>query len=513
MPDNTPPDPLALLLEEHVIATLLGQLRLEAFVGADTEWSITPQTGEVTLGGHRFPLDAVGVETAADASFVWAWADEGFTDEQVVSAMAVQAIGARRGIAELVTEQVPLDQLDGQLAGLLAAGVAQADAYLLGEQEGITIVLLLRDPALAAQPLPPTALVSAMNVLLEGDMPLDHHRAVRRFADRLPEGFSARVEESRVVLRGPDQEVTAEFDELGRIARVDGQMVPAGEPPLPPLDDAGTDEDADADDGHVVTLGTVDLPDGRLVVCDPFTVAAPGVVQPLPGALPAGTHTVEVALVEDPAGGERVQTAYLFVREGDPVEWEPAGAVMVDSGVVCFAAAGAADRLADGGDAAVAPLEQALRASGEPTWEHGELEGLQAFSAGFGDGELEVFWGYDEEEVLVCVAIDCLPEWHVAEQRAHGGSPGRGLQRAYLVAGLLGTTRTPENAILVPPATNRELAALERRVVRGLLGEEEVEITVEPAFARDEDETPVSVRVAASGGPDPFDATVQVPQD
>lgn len=109
------------------------------------------------------------------------------------------------------------------------------------------------------------------------------------------------------------------------------------------------------------------LPDGRLTVCDPLLAVVPEAVDPLPGGLPPGEHEVEVLLVDDPAGGERIQTAYLFVGEGEAVEWEPAGEVPVDSGVVCFAHHDAAQTLVGGGEEALGPLQEALAKSAAPT--------------------------------------------------------------------------------------------------------------------------------------------------
>jgi hypothetical protein len=236
------------------------------------------------------------------------------------------------------------------------------------------------------------------------------------------------------------------------------------------------------------------LPDGRLTVCDPLLAVVPEAVDPLPGGLPPGEHEVEVLLVADPAGGERVQTAYLFVGEGEAVEWEPAGTVPVDSGVVCFAEPGAALTLVGGGEEMLGPLQASLARSASATWEHAEMGGVVAFTPGFGDGVLQVFWGYDAEETLASVVIECLPD----ERLADPGSPGRGLQHAFLAPALFGVELTPENLVPLPPAANRALAAVERRVVRALVDGRDVELEVGPEYASDEDRVPVRVHVRAT---------------
>jgi hypothetical protein len=237
------------------------------------------------------------------------------------------------------------------------------------------------------------------------------------------------------------------------------------------------------------------LPDGRLTVCDPLLAVVPEAAEPLPGGLPPGEHEVEVLLVDDPAGGERVQTAYLFVGEGEAVEWEPAASVPVDSGVICFAQPGAAQTLVGGGEEMLGPLQAALARSAAPTWEHAAMGGVIAFSAGFGDGVLQVFWGYDAEETLAAVVIECLPDAALTDP----GSPGRGLQHAYLAPALFGVEGSAENVIALPPEANRALSAVERKVVRALVEGHDVELEVGPEFASDDDRVPVRVHVRAAG--------------
>ena len=228
---------------------------------------------------------------------------------------------------------------------------------------------------------------------------------------------------------------------------------------------------------QLIPLGSIEPAGGRLAVCDPFLLVEADLPEPLPGALPAGRHEVAVALVADPDGGARVETAYLFVGDGEPEEWESVGAVPADSGVLCFGTPEAVRGLAEERTTTLDDLDRALTANGAQTWEHAKLDGLVAFSSGFGDGLFEVFWGYDADERLAAVAVECLAEEELEAER-----PGPGLQHAFLLAAALGGEPVPENVVPVPPQMNRQLTTTERAIVRTLLGGKEVEFEVTPVY-------------------------------
>ena len=439
------------LLEEHVVVSLLKQARLQRTVGEAPEDT---------------DLDDLGLDA----------------------------------------EELPPGDGDPDVHGLVAVGESDADAYAVvvdeDDEDAAAQILLLRGGALRDAPYQPYDLPSALTALTGSGLPVDHRRALERFAERAPEPYAVTVGAAEATIEGPGGTVTVEFDEHGRIGEVRGEI-------------EGVDQAFDGvEEVDIIGLGQLELPDGRVVAGDPFMAVTPEVAEPLPGAVPKGRHDVAVLLADDPAGGHRVRSAFLVVAEGEVVEWEPVAAIPVDSGIACFGTPEAVKRLVEGGDEALAPVEQALAASAVDTWEHAVLDGLVAFSTGFGDGQFEVAWGYDAEESLVCVAIDCLPDWQLEghskpDADPPTGTPGRGLQRGFLAAAGLGAEWAAANSILLPPDANRALTEVDRRVARALLAGHDIQYEATPEYDPGSS-IPARVRVKVDGGPASFSATVEL---
>jgi hypothetical protein len=172
----------------------------------------------------------------------------------------------------------------------------------------------------------------------------------------------------------------------------------------------------DPADLSVIEAGTLVLPTGRVTASDVYLFDQP----PLARTVPPGRYPV-LLLHADYAEGEAVAAAMARFDAGDPVRWEPAtaagvdpsavdpdsfGSYGVDSGTAAFAAAEAAERLADGDDAlwetygervtqALFPAEGEYRLSAEVFADPTTGANIIAFSSGFGDGGYPAWFGLD----------------------------------------------------------------------------------------------------------------------
>ena len=217
-------DPLITLLEEHLVASLLKQARLEQRLAGAAEWSVDLDDGVLAVGDARFPADVLGVESRPAGAFAWAWAVEDLPSQHVASAPTVRTIGAERGVPELVTPAVPLDAMDAQLAGIAASGLANADAYWIGDHDEGSVLFLVRDEHLRARPWPLVALPTIVAGVVESGLPLDQRRTIDAFAARPPHGLLAEHEGPRTTFTGVDGAVTVEFGAGDRIAGVRAEL-------------------------------------------------------------------------------------------------------------------------------------------------------------------------------------------------------------------------------------------------------------------------------------------------
>jgi hypothetical protein len=224
-------------------------------------------------------------------------------------------------------------------------------------------------------------------------------------------------------------------------------------------------------------IGDLVLPDGRLVLCDPLLFVTPEWA--LEVDLPPGEHAVDVYVVDDPHGGERIDQAAIFLADEEPARWDFLGDLPVDSGVFAFASAEAARRLLDDDDPLVEELLDDLRANRRPTWESGGAAGVVGCTGGLGDGFASVSLGLDERGEPACLAVAFLAEGEIAE------SPGRHLERAFLVPARFGGSADPRNVVPVAAELNRAMTTVERTAGRALLSGSAVDLEVIPRYEGD----------------------------
>ena len=203
---------------------MLKQARLEQRLAGADEWSVDLDDGVLAVGDARFPADVLGVESRPAGAFAWAWAVEDLPPERTPSAPTVRTIGAERGVPELVTPAVPLDAMDAELAGIAASGLANADAFWIGDHDAGSVLFLVRDEHLRARPWPLAALPAIVTGLVESGLPIDQRRTIGAFAARPPHGLLAEREGLTLTFSSVDGSVAVEFDADERIAGVRAEL-------------------------------------------------------------------------------------------------------------------------------------------------------------------------------------------------------------------------------------------------------------------------------------------------
>jgi hypothetical protein len=177
---------------------------------------------------------------------------------------------------------------------------------------------------------------------------------------------------------------------------------------------------------HVVDLGLLKVPSGRLVACDPLVNLTDGVVL----RVPAGEYPVKVTVadVSEQQDGSHLREAYLSVilRQGQPATHAvviPPGSkppepdtyysVGVDSGTVGFVDEVSAKTLLPGGDVpdvwqaemeADSPLPNGYANIVLPLAKNGE--NVVMSHSGWGDGAYPVVGAYDGDGRLLSLHID-----------------------------------------------------------------------------------------------------------
>lgn len=207
-----------------------------------------------------------------------------------------------------------------------------------------------------------------------------------------------------------------------------------------------------------LTVGTVDVPSGKVVVGDPLAYLPTGEYCPtLELSIPAGSYPVEVSLCRSYLTGIRMCTARLKVKATTAVHYELAKAAQgtaigkcsdgdmtgfpVEAGMMCFIDASEAqnyqqfiqdwhkenpgknhydDYFAHFLAESAEKLPQFQRDDGDFTeWMNPDSKKRMVMAAsGFGDGLYQAFWGFDRENEI-CELIVPMVNPDIIEEAVH----------------------------------------------------------------------------------------------
>lgn len=192
---------------------------------------------------------------------------------------------------------------------------------------------------------------------------------------------------------------------------------------------AASYDDQFATSDHVLSLGTIPFPSGRIVACDPYFCAQ---AVPFERAVPVGEHGVLLRLIDSAEWGLRIASARIdFVHRTRArrfvqatVDGGGAARFVVESGVASFmdetTRAHFAEVLAafykkrPGGnyytDILAAEFNRNALPGRSGKWNVHRLPDSELpvamFASGLGDGAYESFWGLDADGQVVSLTTD-----------------------------------------------------------------------------------------------------------
>jgi len=185
------------------------------------------------------------------------------------------------------------------------------------------------------------------------------------------------------------------------------------------------------------TIGTLILPSGQLIACDPSYLCSHDDIVPFAKTLLPGTYPVTLALVDYLVGesspSSLITCARIDFSSGTPTTWElavlpdqdprtlPLGRFFgfgVDCGMACFLDETTHQHLTGQQD-----WDSFYRQLQRP-WTDVPIDptngaNLIAFTAGYGDGEYPSYWGVDDQGEICCFVTDFLVLVDNVEDEAH----------------------------------------------------------------------------------------------
>jgi Protein of unknown function (DUF4241) len=196
------------------------------------------------------------------------------------------------------------------------------------------------------------------------------------------------------------------------------------------------DQDPDklfCSNGQIVSLGSLHLPSGRIVACDPFFA---GIALPFARTAPPGDHEVQLCMVTLPSFGERVALARVLFQPGKQSiryeealkEYADSSRYYVEAGLGSFMDEVTRNKFAETmarfyqerpegnyyTDVLAAEFKKSATRPDDPRdvgkWNMHVLPdsgmNVAMFASGLGDGAYSSYWGLDDAGQVVSLTTD-----------------------------------------------------------------------------------------------------------
>jgi len=174
-------------------------------------------------------------------------------------------------------------------------------------------------------------------------------------------------------------------------------------------------------------LGNLVVTAGQIIACDPYFCAETEPFDAKP--IPAGQYPVVVSVAHVHKNDQRVALAAIIFHTDLPVRWQIAAPTdvditprrygytyCVDSGTGCFMDADAVSHFApicEDYDIRTDPIVAEMDKHYRYTWGWANIcvnedtgTNIVAFSSGWGDGGYPSYFGYDENETILCLITE-----------------------------------------------------------------------------------------------------------
>jgi hypothetical protein len=219
---------LEALFLRSVAATAEKQAHLSALIG-QRPWQVDLAACLIAFGDDlRWQIQLLGTESLITETWLWAWANPvaHFPSAVVAASQTLRQYGANHGLEELSGGPLPLAQLNGHDAAVIATGVLGAAAYYRGPYQGGAAYFLITDPAFPAKTGDPVLRLTVGFPQATAAYPIgDHRAAFEGFVEYL--GLRHTSQNGNVTVQRDGATVaTASFDQQKRLVNLSSHLGP-----------------------------------------------------------------------------------------------------------------------------------------------------------------------------------------------------------------------------------------------------------------------------------------------
>ena len=200
---------------------MLRQMKLSEWIQQFEQHVVNVREGTIAFDSRvTLPIHMIGTVSYSSGAWVWAWANEesSFSDSIVVESLKVKAYGEQHGISELTTPRYSLNDFNGHVLGLFAAGICDNRVYIPAPNNDLEVYFFVENTGIDfSTPTPPETVISVISQVIAG-FDVDHRIFVESFlAD---EGFEIANDGNDIQCNRDGRSFRVTMDDRGKLTNI-----------------------------------------------------------------------------------------------------------------------------------------------------------------------------------------------------------------------------------------------------------------------------------------------------
>ncbi|MBF9221315.1 DUF6882 domain-containing protein [Hymenobacter ruricola] len=214
------------LLERYAALAFDKQTDLYEVIG-DNSWNVDMAAGTISFGPQLvFPIQVLGSFSHQSETWLWAWdnAQSDLPEPLLAQARQLRAYGEQHGIDLLTVNQFDATPNDLHAIGSIASGMFEASGYYLADYGQGILVVTVESEQIDQGAKHDFARVSTVFPQVIGVFEMRHRPAFIHYITQKGGTLSETADTVTATLG--TSTLTAHFDELGRLAKLQGTARP-----------------------------------------------------------------------------------------------------------------------------------------------------------------------------------------------------------------------------------------------------------------------------------------------
>jgi len=228
-PKETPQEPTLPICktEQELIEQFGGnafdkQIDLGDVIGSNN-WNVDMGKGEISFGADLvFPIQVLGTFSHSSQTWLWAWANtkSRLPESIIQQAQQLRKYGDENEIDLLIINQFDATNADLHLIGSVASGMFNTSGYYIADYgEGAMVVTLQSEKVDQIRQHNHHRILTVFPQLIS-QYEMNHNSALTNYL--IAKGYQISENGAKLVATKNGQTITAEFDELSRLTKLNG---------------------------------------------------------------------------------------------------------------------------------------------------------------------------------------------------------------------------------------------------------------------------------------------------